>query len=135
MRSRGNPFAVQRTLAGLALLVYPQIAAARAADSVPAKLPACERAPGTQFELGGVMAQYLRAITQNWLLVAPDANPGMLEMFRDRDRQPLRAMEPWAGEFAGKYLTGAVQVYRVSHNDALRKYLSDFVRELCILQD
>ena len=44
-------------------------------------------------------------------------------------------MEPWAGEFAGKYLTGAVQVYRVSHDEALRKYLADFVRELCTLQD
>ena len=58
----------------------------------------------------------------------------MLEMFRDRDRQPLRAMEPWAGEFAGKYLTGAVQVYRVTHDEALRTYLSAFVRELCSLQ-
>lgn len=135
MRPRDNRFAVRQTLAGLALLVCPQFAAARAADSVLAKQPACERAPETQFELGGVMAQYLRAVTQNWLLVAPDANPGMLEMFRDRDRQPLRAMEPWAGEFAGKYLTGAVQVYRVTHDDALRKYLPDFVRELFSLQD
>ena len=52
------------------------------------------------------MPQYLRGVTQQWLLVAPDANPAMLEMFRDRDRQPRRAMQPWAGEFAGKYLTG-----------------------------
>ena len=86
------------------------------------KLPACERAAGTQFELEGVVADYTRAVTRQWLLIAPDANPGMLEMFRDRDRQPLRAMEPWAGEFAGKYLTGAVQVYRVTHDAELRKY-------------
>ena len=66
--------------------------------------------------------------------MSPDANPGMLEMFRDRDRQPLRAMEPWAGEFAGKYLTGAVQVYRVTHDKELRKYLAEFVRDLCALQ-
>src|SRR5262249_42427928 len=76
----------------------------------------------------------LRGVTQQWLLVAPDANPAMLEMFRDRDRQPLRALEPWAGGFAGKYLTGAVQVYRVTHDPALKTYLSAFVTELCSLQ-
>jgi uncharacterized protein len=97
--------------------------------------PALERPPGTQFELGGVMADYLRAVTRQWLLIVPDANPGMLEMFRDRDRQPLRALEPWAGEFAGKYLTGAVQVYRLTHDPELRHSLEGFVRELCSLQD
>ncbi|MEO7404977.1 MAG: beta-L-arabinofuranosidase domain-containing protein, partial [Burkholderiales bacterium] len=98
------------------------------------KQPNCERAAGTDFALSGIAASYLRSVTRQWLLVAPDANPAMLEMFRDRDRQPLRAMEPWAGEFAGKYLTGAVQVYRVTHDEALRAYLSQFVQELCSLQ-
>ena len=47
---------------------------------------------------------------RQWLLPAPHANPGMLEMFRDRDRKPCADMVPWAGEFAGKYLTRAVQI-------------------------
>jgi uncharacterized protein len=94
-----------------------------------------ERPPETRFELSGVMGDYLRAVTRQWLLIAPEANPGMLEMFRDRDRQPLRALEPWAGEFAGKYLTGAVQVYRLTHDAQLRQSLEAFVRELCSLQD
>ena len=105
-----------------------------AADPVLVKQPSCERAAGSYFELSGNIADYLRGVTRQWLLVAPDANPAMLEMFRDRDRQPLRALEPWAGEFAGKYLTGAVQVYRVTHDKALNAYLSAFVRELCSLQ-
>src|SRR5690349_17961310 len=80
------------------------------------KQPACQRAPGTQLHLHGITADYLQAVTRQWLLTAPDANPAMLEMFRDRDRQPLRSLEPWAGEFAGKYLLSAVQVFRVTHD-------------------
>ncbi len=124
----------RRTLLGIALLSCSHFVAASAAEPTVMKLPACERATGTQFELEGVVANYTRAVTRQWLLIAPDANPGMLEMFRDRDRQPPRAMEPWAGEFAGKYLTGAVQMHRITHDEELRKYLDGFVRELCSLQ-
>ena len=68
MHSRGNLFLARRTLAGLALLGAAQIAVAQAADSVLVKRPAFERAADTQFELRGVMADYLRAVTRNWLL-------------------------------------------------------------------
>ncbi|HCQ02469.1 MAG TPA: hypothetical protein DIT99_18100, partial [Candidatus Latescibacteria bacterium] len=64
--------------------------------------------------MDGPLGDYLQGVTEQWLLVAPKANPGMLEMFRDRDASPLRQMVPWAGEFAGKYLTGAVQIMRVT---------------------
>ena len=49
----------------------------------------------------GLMGSYLNGITEQWLLVAPKANPAILEMFRDREASPLRQMVPWAGEFAG----------------------------------
>ena len=39
-------------------------------------------------QIGGFVGDYLKGITQQWLLVAPKANPGMLEMFRDRDISP-----------------------------------------------
>ena len=60
------------------------------------------------------MRDRLAANLEQWLLVAPQANPGMLEMFRDRDRTPRRDLVPWAGEFAGKYLTSAVLAYRLT---------------------
>ena len=59
----------------------------------------------------------------------------MLEMFRDRDCPPLRNMVAWAGEFAGKYLTGAVQVLRVNGDRRLKRYLKEFVSRLLDLQD
>ncbi len=99
------------------------------------KKPICGRIPKTRMRIGGFVGDYLKGITQQWLLVAPKANPGMLEMFRDRDRPPLREMVPWAGEFSGKYLTGAVQVLRITGDPALKAWLKEFVRILIGLQD
>jgi len=84
--------------------------------------------------IGGFVGDYLNGITEQWLLVAPKANPAMLEMFRDRDATPLREMVPWAGEFAGKYLTGAVQVLRATGDPSLKTWLKEFVRILVSLQ-
>lgn len=94
----------------------------------------CNRIPGTRFQLGGRVGQYLAGITEQWLKVAPTSNPAMLEMFRDRDRKPLREMVPWAGEFAGKYLTAAVQTWRVTGDESLRRCIEDFVGRLVALQ-
>jgi hypothetical protein len=58
----------------------------------------------------------------------------MLEIFRDRDRLPRRNLVPWAGEFAGKYLTSAVQVLRLTGDPGLRAGVAAFVEELISLQ-
>lgn len=97
--------------------------------------PICERAKGTKMKLDGHVGAYLRGVVDQWLMIAPKANPGMLEMFRDRDAPPLRQMVPWAGEFAGKYLTSAVQVMRVTRDKALKSWLNEFVAMLTELQD
>jgi hypothetical protein len=86
------------------------------------------------FSLEGEIGRRLKAVTEQWVLPAPTANPAMLEMFRDRDRRPLRDMVPWAGEFAGKYLTHAVQIYRLTRSDRLREHIRWFVKELISLQ-
>lgn len=100
--------------------------------TIPPLLHRCE---GAAYSFGGWLHRYLRGITTQWLMVAPSANPAMLEMLRDRDRWPVRPLLPWSGEFAGKYLTGAVQVYRLTHDADLRAYLDMFTRELIALQD
>lgn len=89
--------------------------------------PLCQADRRTQYELHGFIRDYIDQITDQWLLVAPLANPAMLEMFRDRDASPLRDMVPWAGEFAGKYLTGAVQVLRLTGDRRLKVWLREFV--------
>jgi len=97
--------------------------------------PALERPERAQFEIGGVIGRRIEASRQNWLLRAPASNPGMIEMFHDRDRTPPRDMVPWAGEFAGKYLISAVQGLRLSRDAELRDHLRQFVSDLIASQD
>jgi DUF1680 family protein len=97
--------------------------------------PVLNRIPEASFDVRGIIGDYLRAVTDQWLLPAPASNPGMLEMFRDRDRKPYRDLVPWAGEFAGKYLTGAVQVWRLTRDERLAVRIRSFVEELLAAQD
>ena len=92
------------------------------------------RAPNATFQLRGPVADHVRDVTRHWLLVAPDNNPAMLAMFAERDKMPYRDLLPWSGEFAGKYLTGASQVLRLTNDPALRKHLESFVPKLIALQ-
>ena len=95
---------------------------------------ALERSESARYQFAGLVGQRLAANVEQWLLVAPAANPAMLEMFRDRDRLPRRDLVPWAGEFAGKYLTSAVLCMRLSADARLRAHLDRFVDELIAVQ-
>ena len=97
--------------------------------------PALSRVSNVNYAFEGPLADYLEGVTQQWLLIAPDANPAMLDMFADRDRRPYRDQVPWAGEFAGKYLTSAVQILRLTGDSALKEYLGRFVDGLIAHQD
>lgn len=89
---------------------------------------------GAHFRFGGEVGRRVEANLNHWLLCAPAANPGMLEMFRMRDRQPAPQLVPWAGEFAGKYLISAVQALRMTDRPALRTHVAKFVAELITTQ-
>ena len=99
-----------------------------------ARHPTLERAEHVSFEHGGFLGKYLEAISENWLTVAPDKNPIMLDVFRDRQREPYRRLEGIVGEYAGKYFTGAVEVLRLTHDQELKAYLKRFADELVKLQ-
>lgn len=89
----------------------------------------------TSITLHGQTGKLLDNLTRYFLLDMRETNPAILTMFRDRDRLPHRELNPWSGEFAGKYLTGAAYVYRVTHNDALREYVAGVIEELLRYQD
>ncbi len=96
--------------------------------------PALNRAKA-KYQVDGLIGRYLKGVSDQWLKIAPYANAGMLEIMHDRDRKPPRNMVPWAGEFAGKYLTGAVQVLRLTGDPELRAVIEEFLGELFLCQD
>ncbi len=93
-----------------------------------------DRAHDAEFRFGGPMGERVDANVREWLLVAPEANPGMLEMFRLRDTKPTPDLVPWAGEFVGKYLMSAIQACRMTDDPALRPYVESVIDELLTLQ-
>lgn len=107
---------------------------AGAAPSPEAGSLVLDAVPGARLLFGGAMGERIRANEENWLLRAPDANPGILEMFRERDRRPVPQLVPWAGEFIGKYLLGAIPACRMTANARLRDYIGRVVRELIATQ-
>lgn len=110
--------------------------------SVCAAVPAAEVQPGFQwdsqpsarFQFTGPVGERVTANVENWLLRAPQGNPGIVGMFRVRDRQPTPQLVPWAGEFIGKYLISAIQALRMSDDPRLQKQVTEVVAALLATQ-
>jgi uncharacterized protein len=105
-------------------------------DPVGAAMPslAFQSVNDFQGQLGGVIGRRLKANLDQWLLPAPISNPGMIEMFRVRDRAPAPNLVPWAGEFVGKYLISAIQSLRLTGSEALTNRVRELVAELISTQ-
>ncbi|MDO8686002.1 MAG: glycoside hydrolase family 127 protein, partial [Clostridiales bacterium] len=97
--------------------------------------PEMTKFKNVKYDMGGYIGYLTGNVINEWLLEAPFSNPGMLEIFNDRNRKPLRDMIPWAGEFAGKHLTSAVQVYALTRDEKLGCFINWFVDRLFSLQD
>lgn len=83
--------------------------------------------PSADYHFTGVVGDRIQANTERWLLCAPQANPGMLGMFRVRDRQPVPQLVPWAGEFIGKYLISSIQALGLTNDPRLYQQVSNTV--------
>src|SRR6516164_7684452 len=95
---------------------------------------ALEPIPGAHFKFTGPVGDRIAANVDNWLLRAPQANPGMLEMFRVRDRQPVPQLVLWAGEFVGKYLVSAILALRMNDDPRLFQQVSNVVNAFIATQ-
>jgi len=93
-----------------------------------------ELIPGARFRFEGMVGQRVEANVENWLIVAPKNNPGLLDMFARRDSGETPDLVPWAGEFVGKYLISGVQAMRMSEDPRLRETLQGVVDRLVELQ-
>lgn len=98
--------------------------------------------PSSRLRFAGVIGQRIAANLDNWLLVAPVANPAIVEMFRDRNqagpdpncRHASCRLLPWSGEFAGKYLISGVQALTATDSAPLRETLQALVDALIAYQ-
>lgn len=96
--------------------------------------PKLERCGTASFELQGRQQVFEQAITQHWLLGLAERNPYMLGMFEEKNKSGNDNLLPWSGEFAGKYLTSGVALYRMNRDPKLKQELDNFVKRLCDLQ-
>ena len=87
-----------------------------------------------------LLATRIAALIQQHTLQLPLANPQMLEMFtkaerNDPDYSYLQDVNKcFQMEFAGKFLTHAVQLWKVSQDAELQSFLQWFVRQLAQIQ-
>ena len=87
-----------------------------------------------ELSLKGFLGDRMRRNIQQWLRVAPLANPAMVEMFRLRERSPRVPLVPWYGEFPGKHMSSAALAYRMTGDRGLREVVDRLVDELADAQ-
>lgn len=119
-------------LTGAAIIALATVAAKLGAATEGTLV--CDSIPMAHFEFNGPVGARVQANIDNWLLRAPQANPGLIEMFRLRDRNPPPQLVPWAGEFVGKYLISAIQALRMSDDPRLRQQVADIVAQFIATQ-
>jgi DUF1680 family protein len=99
------------------------------------KQPVLSPAREAALDLRGYLRTRIDKCIARYFLETPESSPAILQVLRDRDKTPVRdPLVPWAGEFAGKFLTGAQLTWRLTHDEALKRAVDDFVRDLLACQ-
>lgn len=107
----------------------------KAARIVAEKTPALESSRNAEFDLGGYLRERITNAIDEYLISTPTTSPAILQVLRDRDKTPVRdPLVPWAGEFAGKYLTAAELTWRLTRDENLKKVIDQFVKDLIACQ-
>jgi len=132
-RERCSAFAVRALILAIASVATLPAARATEKPATPGALRLTSD-PAVRLRLSGPVGERVGANVHGWLLPCPAANPGLLEMFALRDRQPAPQLVPWAGEFVGKYLISAIQALRMVDDAALQQQVADVVRQVCDAQ-
>ena len=101
---------------------------------VTAREDICSPVRWTELRLEGETGSLCRNISDAWLKGVRRTNPAILHMFRERDMKPYRDLLPWSGEFAGKHITGAYYIYRITGDEELRREIEEFISEMIACQ-
>lgn len=87
------------------------------------------------YEFFDYFGERLKNNLYNWIIIAPYSNPAMIEMLRDRDKKPPRELNPWDGEYPGKYLISAILCWRIFPVPELQRVIQCVVDQLIEVQD
>lgn len=92
--------------------------------------------PETQiiYHMNGMEGCMAEKLTSQWLLPILESNPAMLRMLEDHEKGPHRLLLPWSGEFVGKHLTSACEVYLLTRDGRLEEHISGLVQALAEIQ-
>ncbi|MDQ1257457.1 MAG: uncharacterized protein QG656_2062 [Candidatus Hydrogenedentes bacterium] len=98
--------------------------------------PVLHTATQAQFDLQGYLRGRIDRGIRRYYLETPESSPAILQVLRDRDKTPVRdPLVPWAGEFAGKYLTGSELNWRLTRDPELKAVIDGFVLDLIACQE
>lgn len=90
--------------------------------------------PALHMQMQDAVGRLVDNVIDNWLIGIRQSNPAILDMLKDPDQKPGRHLLPWSGEFAGKYVTCSVLLWRLTRNEKLYAYLKGFISELISCQ-
>lgn len=96
--------------------------------------PVLEPVNAVVYKMEGWQGKLQQAVLNNWILGLEDRNPYMTGMLEAVNKVNNNRLLPWSGEFAGKYLTSAVALYRLQADQQLNKTLRSLVEKLGRLQ-
>ena len=86
-------------------------------------------------KIKGISLKLVNNVIDHFLYELKDTNPLLISMYKDRNKKPYLDLNPWSGEFIGKYITGAYFSYKLSKNEKLKKRIIDVIDELISYQD
>lgn len=131
----GDADAVGPSVDGPGTITFYDWSAATPRPVTPAARPVLEPAGRAAFNLRGYLRTRIDNTIHEYLISTPTTSPAILQVLRDRDKRPVRdPLVPWAGEFAGKYLTAAQLTWRLTQDAELKRTIDAFVRDLIACQ-
>src|SRR5579862_3790614 len=87
-----------------------------------------------ELNFGGWIGSVISNVQRNWLIHLPATDPGIITMFEQRKQNAAFTADDliaWSGEYAGKYLIGAIQFWRITKDEKLQEQFKDIANRLC----
>jgi hypothetical protein len=120
---------------GAGVISFYDWSSENAAQTVGPVEPVLAQPHNIEYDLRGYLRARIDNAINEYLISTPTTSPAILQVLRDRDKTPVRdPLVPWAGEFAGKYLTAAELTWRLTHDENLKKVIDRFVKDLVACQ-